>query len=165
MKDKVQDLEIAVEGDLTPEQAEKIRVIKTHYNVLAICKEDFEKMILEIGKDYQEQVKLIQTVPDFKGELSALCVISEIGTDMTIFATSGRLCSLVGLVPSNNESAGKKYSTRISKGGRILKPFPVQIANAVIKSDKHPEFRNKYLKLKKRHGIEKPLSQSAENCL
>ena len=71
---------------------------------------------------------------------------------MTVFDSAGKLCSWAGLVPTNNESAGRKYSTRISKGGRYLKPFLVQIANAVVKSEKYPEFRNKYLKLKKRHG-------------
>ena len=69
---------------------------------------------------------------------------------MTVFNTAGKLCSWSGLVPANNESAGKKFSTRISKGGHYLKPFLVQIANAVVKSEKLPELRNKYLKLKKR---------------
>ena len=160
MKDKIQDLEIAIEGDLTPEQAEKIRVIKAHYDALAICKEDLEQMIRELGREYQEQVKLIQHIPGFKDELSALRIISEIGADMSIFESAGKLCSWAGLVPANNESAGKKYSTRISKGGRYLKPFLVQIANAVVRAEKHPEFRNKYLKLKKRRGHRKRLSLS-----
>ncbi|HFR3426431.1 TPA: IS110 family transposase [Streptococcus suis] len=157
MKVKVPDLEVAMEGELTPEQAEKIRVIKAHYDALAICKEGLEQMILKIGQGYHKQVELIKTVPGFKKDLSALRIISEIGVDMTLFDTAGKLCSWAGLVPANNESAGKKYSTRISKGGHYLKPFLVQVANAVIKSEKHPEFRNKYLKLKKRRGHRKAI--------
>ena len=157
MMDKVQDLEIATQGDLTSEQAEKIRVIKAHYDALAICKEDLEQMIRELGQEYQEQVKFIQTVPSFKEELSALRIISEIGADMTVFDTTEKLCSWAELVPANNKSAGKKYSTRISKGEQYLKPFLVQIANAVVKSEKHPEFRNKYLKLKERRGHRKAI--------
>ena len=157
MKDKVQDLKIAIEGEVTPEQAEKIRIIKEHYDALAVCKEDLETMIRKLGQEYQEQVKLIQTVPGFKEELSALRILSEIGADMTVFSTAGKLCSWGGLVPANNESAGKKFSTRISKGGHYLKPFLVQIANAVVKSEKHPELRNKYLKLKKRRGHRKAI--------
>ena len=121
MKDKVQDLKIAIEGDVTPEQAEKIRIIKVHYDALVVCKEDLETMIRKLGHEYQEQVKLIQTVPGFKVELSALRILSEIGADMTVFGTAGKLCSWGGLVPANNESAGKKFSTRISKGGHYLK--------------------------------------------
>ncbi|CJB61693.1 MULTISPECIES: IS110 family transposase [Streptococcus] len=157
MKDKVQDLKIAIEEEVTPEQAEKIRIIKEHYDALAVCKEDLETMIRKLGQEYQEQVKLIQTVPGFKEELSALRILSEIGADMTVFSTAGKLCSWGGLVPANNESAGKKFSTRISKGGHYLKPFLVQIANAVVKSEKHPELRNKYLKLKKRRGHRKAI--------
>ena len=157
MKDKVQDLKIAIEGEVTPEQAEKIRIIKEHYDALAVCKEDLETMIRKLGQEYQEQVKLIQTVPGFKEELSALRILSEIGADMTVFSTAGKLCSWGGLVPANNESAGKKFSTRISKGGHYLKPFLVQIANAVVKSEKYPELRNKYLKLKKRRGHRKAI--------
>ena len=157
MKNKVQDLEITIEGDVTPEQAEKIRIIKEHYDALAVCKEDLETMIRKLDQEYQEQVKLIQTVPGFKEELSALRILSEIGADMTVFGTAGKLCAWGGLVPANNESAGKKFSTRISKGGHYLKPFLVQIANAVVKSEKNPELRNKYLKLKKRRGHRKAI--------
>ena len=142
---------------MTPEQAEKIRIIKEHYDALSVCKGNLETMIRKLGQEYQEQVKLIQTVPDFKEELSALRIISEIGADMTVFNTTGKLCSWGGLVPANNESAGKKLSTRISRGGHYLKPFLVQIANAVVKSEKHPELRSKYLKLKKRRGHRKAI--------
>ena len=165
MKDKVQDLKIAIEGEVTSEQAEKIRIIKEHYDALAVCKEDLETMIRKLGQEYQEQVKLIQTVPGFKEELSALRILSEIGTDMTVFGTAGKLCSWGGLVPANNESAGKKFSTRISKGGHYLKPFLVQIANTVVKSEKHPELRNKYLKLKKRRGHRKAITAICRRLL
>ncbi len=157
MKDKMQDLKIAIEGDMTPEQAEKIRIIKEHYEALAVCKENLETMIRKLGQEYQEHVKLIQTVPGFKEELSALRIISETGADMTVFNTAGKLCSWSGLVPANNESAGRQFSTRISKGGHYLKLFLVQIANAVVKSEKRPELRNKYLKLKKRPGHRKAI--------
>ena len=44
MKNKLQDLKIAMGGVLTSEQAEKIRVIKAYYDALAICKEDLEQI-------------------------------------------------------------------------------------------------------------------------
>lgn len=42
MKDKVRDLGIAISGVVTPEQAEKIRIIKEHDDALSVCKEDLE---------------------------------------------------------------------------------------------------------------------------
>ena len=141
MEAKVQNLEIASDCELAPQQAEKTRVIKAHYDALDICKKDLEQMIRELGAEYSQEVKHIQTVPGFKEELSALQVISETGADMTVFDSAGKLCSWAELVLANNESAGKKYSTCISKGGRYLKPFLVQIANAIVKSEIYPEFR------------------------
>lgn len=133
MEAKVQNLEIASDCELAPQQAEKTRVIKAHYDALDICKKDLEQMIRELGAEYSQEVKHIQTVPGFKEELSALQVISETGADMTVFDSAGKLCSWAELVLANNESAGKKYSTCISKGGRYLNPFLVQIANAIVK--------------------------------
>ena len=48
----MQDLKIAIEGEVTPEQAEKIRIIKKHYDALAVCKEDLETMIRKLGQEY-----------------------------------------------------------------------------------------------------------------
>ena len=53
MKGKVWDLGIAISGDVTPEQAEKIRIIKEHDNALSVCKEDLETQsrISRTGQD------------------------------------------------------------------------------------------------------------------
>lgn len=84
-------------------------------------------------------------------------MISEIGVDMSKFPTAGHLSSWAGVCPTCNESANKKHSTKISKGGHYLKPLLVQVANAVVRSDKYPEFKNKYLQLKKRRGHKKAI--------
>lgn len=39
---------------------------------------------------------------------------------MSVFPTSKHLCSWAGLTPQNNESAGKKKTTRISREGAYL---------------------------------------------
>lgn len=162
---KVDRLKLSIEGEISDEQAEKIRVIKAHYDALVLCKNDLEQLIKELAQEYQSQIELIQTVPGFKKELTSIRLISEIGVDMTKFPTSGHLCSWAGVVPANNESAGKKHSTKISKGGRYLKPLLVQVANAVVRSEKHPEIRNKYLQLKKRRGHKKAIIAIARRLL
>lgn len=162
---KVDRLKLSIEGDISDEQAEKIRVIKAHYDAIVLCKNDLEQLIKELAQEYQSQIELMQTVPGFKKELASIRLISEIGIDMTKFPTSGHLCSWAGVVPANNESAGKKHSTKISKGGRYLKPLLVQVANAVVRSEKHPEIRNKYLQLKKRRGHKKAIIAIARRLL
>ena len=118
-------------------------------------KADLESLILNIAEQYIPQIELLLTVPGIKDVFTAVRIIAEIGVDMTVFDTSKKLCSWAGLTPQNNESAGKKKTTRIGKSGAYLKPLLVQIAIASSRSEKHPEIREKYLALKKRRGGQK----------
>lgn len=92
-------------------------------------------------------------------------MVSEIGVNMDVFLTSKHLCSWAGLTPTNNESASKKKSVRISKAGCYIKPLLVQCATSVVKSEKHPEIRNRYLKLKKRRGHKRAIIAIARMLL
>lgn len=165
MKDKLPELELAIDGWITPEQAGKIKVIKEHYENLESRKADLEAIILSLAASYTEQINLILTVPSFKNIYSAIAVVSEIGVNMDVFPSAKHLCSWAGLTPTNNESAGKKKSVRISRAGCYIKPLLVQCATAVVKSEKHPEIRNRYLKLKKRRGHKRAIIAIARMLL
>ena len=84
---------------------------------------------------------------------------------MKEFGSVKKFLSWVGVVPQNNESAGKKKSTRIGKGNTWLKPVIVQCANAAIKDKKHPEIHEKYLSIKKRRGHGKALIAIAKRLM
>lgn len=165
MKDKLPELELAIEGFIAPEQAGKLKVIKQHYEDLESRKADLEAIILSLAESYTEEINLILTVPSFKNLFSAIAVVSEIGVNMDVFPTAKHLCSWAGLTPTNNESAGKKKSVRISRAGCYIKPLLVQCATAVVKSEKHPEIRNRYLKLKKRRGHKRAIIAIARMLL
>ncbi len=165
MKDKIPELKLAIDGFITPEQAEKIKVIKRHYEDLNSRKSELEKIILSLSESYAEETNLILTVPSFKNIFTAIAVISEIGVNMDVFPTAKHLCSWAGLTPTNNESAGKKKSVRISRAGCYLKPLLVQCATAVVKSEKHPEIRNRYLKIKQRRGHKRAIIAVARMLL
>ncbi|KZN94860.1 transposase [Aeribacillus pallidus] len=165
MKSKLPELELAIDGFITPEQAEKLKVMKQHYEDLQSRKADLEKIILSLAASYTEEMNLILTVPSFKDIFSAIAVVSEIGVNMDVFPTAKHLCSWAGLTPTNNESAGKKKSVRISRAGCYIKPLLVQCATAVVKSEKHPEIRNRYLKLKKRRGHKRAIIAIARMLL
>ena len=111
-------------------------------------------------------IKLDDVFSDVFGKAaSAIGVISEIGVDMSVFPASKHLCSWAGLTPQNNESAGKKKTTRISRAGAYIKPLPVQCSIAAVTSKKHPEVRNRYLALKKRRGHKKAIIAIARMLL
>ena len=107
-------------------------------------------------KPYYKFVELVSTMPGMT-ELSSTIVLAKTGVDMGIFDDAKHLCSWCGLSPTNNESAGKKKSVRISKAGDCLKPMMVQCALAAIKSKKQPYFAIKYGRVKKRRDHNKAI--------
>lgn len=165
LKKKLPELALAVDGFITPEQAGKIRVIRNHMNDLKTRKEELELLIYKLAAPYSAQIDIILTAPSFKNTLTAITIISEIGVNMEAFPSAKHLCSWAGLVPTNNESAGKKKSVRVSKAGCYLKPLLVQCANAAVRGEKHPEIRNRYLRLKKRRGHKKAIIAIARMLL
>ena len=62
-----------------------------------------------------------------------------------------------GLAAGNDQSAQKVKSTRISRAGTFLKPLLVQIVNALLKSKQHPEFKERYRRIKARRGHKKAI--------
>ena len=164
MKATDEQILAAVDGEMCDEQAEKLRIIRSHLDNLELCKLNLESVILSTAEKYLPQLNLVLTVPGIQ-TFSAISIISEIGVDMSVFPTSKHLCSWAGLTPQNNESAGKKKTTRISRAGVYIKPLLVQCANAAIKSKKHPEVRNRYLAIKKRRGHKKAIIAVARMLL
>ena len=113
---------------------------------------------------YATLINLLLDIPGIS-YLSAMTIIAEIGTDMSVFETSKQLACWAGLAPANNESANKKKSVRISKAGSYLKPLLVQCALAAINSKSNPYYRIKYNRIKKRRGHKKAIIAIARMIL
>lgn len=161
---KVSDLQLAIDGFITPEQALKLGVIREHHDAINKCIAQLENIILALVEPFKQEIELILSAPGIR-DFSAIAIIAEIGVDMSVFPTAKHLCSWAGLTPTNNESAGKKKSVRISRAGVYIKPLLVQCANAVVTSKKHPEIRNRYLSIKKRRGHKKAIVAIARMLL
>jgi len=155
-KASTEKIQAAVDGLLCSEQAEKLKIIRSHMDSLELCRTNLESVILSLAEQFRLQMELVMTVPGVQ-LFSAISIIAEIGVDMSVFPTAKHLCSWAGLVPQNDESAGKKKSTRIARAGAYIKPLLVQCALTVCNSDKHPEIKNRYLALKKRRGHKKAI--------
>ena len=164
MKATDEEVLAAVDGEICAEQAEKLRIIRSHMSSLEECKSNLESLILATVEKYLAQLNLVLTVPGIKS-FSAIAIISEIGVDMSVFPSSKHLCSWAGLTPQNNESAGKKKTTRISRAGAYIKPLLVQCALCAIRAKSNPEIRNRYLNIKKRRGHKKAIIAIARMLL
>ena len=160
-----EEIRAALDGELAPAQADKLKLVRLHMEYLTCLKDSLEQVILQLAAKYQPQIDLIMTVPGIKEPLTAIRILAEIGADMSVFETSKQLCSWAGLTPQNHESAGKKKTTRIARAGQYLKPLLVQIILSAVKSDKHPELKNKYQALKKRRGGKKAVVAVARKVL
>ncbi len=155
-KTSIEKIQAAIDGLICSEQIEKLKIIRSHMNSLELCKTNLHSSIFTLAQQFRPQYELVMTVPGIQ-LFSAIAIIAEIGVDMSVFPTAKHLCSWAGLVPQNNESAGKKKSTRIPRAGAYIKPLLVQCALAICKSSKHPEIKNRYLALKKRRGHKKAI--------
>ena len=157
-KHSIAEIQAAVDGAVSREQAAKLRECLLHIDELEAHKKNVEREILRLTEPYSVQLSLIRTVPGLSGDpMTAITILSEIGADMSVFPSAKNLVSWAGCCPRNDQSAGKVKSTRISRAGAYLKPILVQVANAVVKSDKYPECKERYRRLKARRGHKKAI--------
>ena len=164
-KTPIFQIQEAIDDIFTYEQAEKLKIIRSHMDSLEKHKAELESLILEIAQNYLPQIELLLTVPGIHDAFTAIRIFAEIGADMTVFDTSRHLCSWAGLTPQNAESAGKKKTTRIGKSGAYLKPLLIQVALAASRSEKHPEIYGKKQALQKRRGKKKAIIAVARRLL
>ena len=154
----VEEIQAAVDGAISPEQAVKLRHSLNHIDELETHLEEIEREILRLSDKYQAALDLIRTVPGFdKNPMTAIQVLSEIGGDMSVFPTANHLVSWAGCCPRNDQSNKKIKSTRISHAGSYFKPVLVQVANALLRSKKHPEITDRYKRIKARRGHKKAI--------
>ena len=157
-KKPIEEIQDAVDGAISWEQATKLRTILCHIEEIEAHRLSIEAAISRIVEQYVHQLDLIRSVPGFSANpMTAIALISEIGVDMSVFPTAKNLTSWAGCSPRNDQSGGKRKSTRISRAGVYLKPLLVQVSNAIVKSDKHPEFRDRYRRIKSRRGHKKAI--------
>ena len=171
-KAPIEEIQAAVDGAISDGQAVKLRECLNHIDELEKHKEKIEQEILSFTDKYKDTLDLIRTVPGLdKNPFTSIQILSEIGADMSVFPTDKNLVSWAGCCPRNDRSASHIKSTRISRAGSYLKPVLVQIANAIIRSKPvlvqianaiirskdHPEFANRYKRIKAHRGHKKAI--------
>src|SRR5436309_415875 len=83
---------------------------------------------------------------------------------MSRFPTNGHLISWTGLCPRNDESAGKRRSTRVRKSGNWLKTTLVTAAWAAVRT-KESYLHAQFLRIKSRRGAKKVILAVAASML
>jgi hypothetical protein len=165
LKKKADTVVESIEGyKITKEQKERIIMVRSHLEFVQQSIAKLDKKLDEMVAPYESAIALLCTIPGVD-KTSAITIISEIGTDMSQFTNSKRLCCWAGLTPGNNESAGKKKSVCITRAGVYLKPALVQVAHAAVKSNIFPYYRVKYERIYKRRGKKRAIIAIARMIL
>ena len=112
---------------------------------------------------FRTAVELVATVPGIRNG-GAETIVAEIGIDMSRFPTAGHLVSWAGICPRQDESAGKRRSTRLRRGNPWLKTALIQPAWAA-KNKKGSYLQAQFLRLKSRRGPQKAICAVAASLL
>ena len=164
MKERAGQIAESLNGAVDSIQSQKMQVCLNHMEQLDVLISTLQVTADLLASPFISALSIIESMPGI-GHLSALVILSEIGEDMSVFGSPERLTSWAGLAPCNDQSAGKKKSTKISRAGGYLKPILVQCALAAIRNKNFPPFSSCYLALKKRRGHKKAIIAVARKML
>jgi transposase len=164
----------ALHGRLTDHHRFMLELYLQQYDALAdaIAKVDKQvdaaiaKMDAEVAvgqAPFRSLIALLCTIPGI-AELAASTILAEIGTDMSRFPTAGHLLAWAGLCPGQNESAGKRKSSRLRKGSPWLKTLMVQCGWAAARK-KDSYYKAQFNRLRGRHGAKKAICAVAASML
>lgn len=101
-KSPIEEIQAAIDGSISHEQAAKLRECLKHINELEAHKANIESEVLRLTEPYAYTLELLRTVPGFSANpMTAIAVLSEIGSDMSVFPTAKHLSSWAGCCPRN----------------------------------------------------------------
>lgn len=133
-------------------------LLKLHLSLIDTLQEEIAKLEHQVAtqlQPFQDNVERVCTMPGVSTTLVAV-LLAEVGTEMHRFPDAGHLVSWAGLCPRQDESAGKRRSTRIRKGAPWLKSTLVQAAWGAVRT-KGSYFRALFYRLKTRRGPQKAI--------
>ena len=157
MQASVEELASSLKGNLTEHHKFMLTTVKESIIEKEAIIEKLDKRIDEHlrANELILDAELLQTIPGV-GKDAAASILAETGNDMSQFPNEQHLSSWAGMSPGNNESAGKKKSSRTTHGDIYLKILLVQCAWAATRT-KDTFLRSKYDSLVLRRGKKRAL--------
>lgn len=153
LREKIPQLEKALAGRFRTHQRFLVAQQLAHIDYLDEAIGQVSKEIGERMRPFEEAVAQLDTIPGV-ARTTAEVLIAQIGTDMAQFPSADHLASWAGMVPGNNESAGKRRSGRIRKGNKVLRSALVEAARAAART-KNTYLNAQYRRLRARRGAKK----------
>lgn len=165
LKKKTPQLELSMEGYFTAHHTFMLEQLIDHLEYLEAQIGRFDNRIEEAMRPLLPATMFhrLDKVPGFNRR-TIENVIVETGTDMTGFPTAAHLSSWTGISPGNEESAGKRQRSRITKGNRWLRRALAEAAWAASRT-KNTYFRAQYNRLAARRGKKRAIVALSHSLL
>jgi transposase len=163
LRNKKTLLEQALTGRFTQTQGFILTHLLTLIDALEESVDAFDARIEAACLPFTEAVAHLDTIPGV-GQTVAEVIVSEVGTDMSRFPTPAHLAAWAGVAPGNNESAGKRLSSRIRQGNRALRTALLQAAHAAARQ-KDTYLSAQYRRIAYRRGPKKAAIAVAHSIL
>ena len=121
-------------GIISDTDIDVIRQLREEVDLAQRHKDECQSKMDAICQQYfPAQLKNLQTIPGVKGR-SATAILAEVGSDVSSFQDAAHLVSWCGLMPRNEESAGKIKARSITHGNRYLRKTLIECAWAASKT-------------------------------
>ena len=163
LRSKQPQLQLALEGKVEEHHRFLLKLQIRRLEELAAELEQLDAQIKLKLEPYAAQVSLLDDIPGVDW-VAAAVIIAETGADMSAFHSASHLASWAGVCPGNNESAGKRRSSRATKGNAHLRTILVQAAMAASRT-KGTYFKDKFFRLKARRGAKRAALAIAHKIL
>ena len=147
---KTRVLTDALRGRFTAHHAFLLTQLLTQLDHLAALIAACDAQIAHVAQPVAAHVQRLQTIVGV-GPRSAEVIVSEIGVDMTRFASSAHLASWARICPGTHESAGKRRSTGTGTGNNWLRTTLLESAWAASHS-RTSYLGARYWRIAKRRG-------------
>ncbi|MNJ40079.1 Transposase IS116/IS110/IS902 family protein [compost metagenome] len=135
LKSKVPQLIDALHGNLRRHHRQMIRRHWDHILFLEVQIDQLEAEIDNELSEYKQEIEWLDSIPGVDKN-SAVAIFAEMGPDVSQrFPTIEQFSSWSGVSPGNNESAGRKKSSKCLQGNKYLKRVITQAAWANVKSN------------------------------
>jgi transposase len=150
MQKKIPKLQEALRGSVDEHHRFMIGQLLDQLEFLESKIDLFSQRIQKLMEPMEWAVEILDTIPGIDIR-AAQNIIAEIGTNMDQFPSEKHLASWAGVCPGNNESAGKRKSSKTPKGDRWLKRSLAEAAWAASHT-KNTYLSTQYRRLVTRRG-------------
>ena len=153
----------ALRGTFSEHHAFLLGQLLSHLDHLNELIEACDVRIREVARPHEDALRQLQTIPGV-GRRSAEGIVSEIGLDMSRFASSGHLASWSRICPGNHESAGKRKTVGTGHGNNWLRANLLESAWAASHTRKS-YLGAQYRRIAKRRGPKRAAIAVAHSIL